>query len=253
MPPVELGEKEYAVWRVVYRLGRCSVRQVHESLCPGGELAFLFVVLCLDAMLVPTLPELFVLLFALENPSNVGWVLLLLVVVVVAELTGNGILYFVVKRLGLPKLFDKAMKKWVSFLAVHDERVILVNRVAPILPFVGAVVATMKWNPRKSFLYIFVGGAAKYTALLTFVLVFNQVFDPNTARNATISMILAIVIVSFVQGYFAKQKHLGPVAARVAHLSEKSPLVAPAAAPDGEDHGKGGGGSNENKEQPGEA
>lgn len=188
-------------------------------------------------MLVPTLPELFVLLFALENPSNLGWVLLLFVVVVVAELTGNGILYLVVKRYGLPRLFDKAMKKWVGFLALHDERIILVNRVAPILPFVGAVVATMKWNPRKSFLFIFIGGAAKYAALLAFVLVFNQVFDPNTARNVTISMILAIVIVSFVQGYFAKQKHLGPVAKRVAHISEKPIGNTPSPTPDGQDHG----------------
>ena len=219
--------------------------QFFRSFGPGGELAFLFVVLCLDAMLVPTLPELFVLLFALENPSNVGWILLLLVVVVAAELTGNGILYVTVKRFGLPRLFEKAMKKWVGFLALHDERIILVNRVAPILPFVGAVVATMKWNPRKSFLYIFIGGAAKYAALLAFVLVFNQVFDPNTARNVTISMILAIIIVSFIQGYFAKQRHLGPVAARVAHISEKSAFVPPAATSNDEEHPSHGTGSKE--------
>ncbi len=219
--------------------------QFFRGFGPGGELVFLFVILCLDAMLVPTLPELFVLLLMLEFPGNIGWGLLLLVVVVAAELTGNGILYFIFKKMPIPKIFEKTMKKWVGFLAVHDERIILVNRVAPILPFVGAFVATMKWNPRKSFFYIFVGGSAKYAVLLTFVIAFNQVFDPGTARNATISMILAIIIVSFVQGYFARKKHLGPVASRVAHISERSALIPPAGTANDEEHGAHGTGGKE--------
>lgn len=219
--------------------------QFFRSFGPGGELVFLFVILCLDAMLVPTLPELFVLVLMLEYPGNIGWGVLLLAVVVAAELTGNAILYYIVKKVRLPRILEKTAKKWVGFLAVHDERIILVNRVAPILPFVGAFVAMMKWNPRKSFFYIFVGGTAKYSVLLAFVIVFNQVFDASTARNVTISMILAIIIVSFVQGYFARKKHLGPVAARVAHISEKSAFVPPAATANDEEHPSHGTGSKE--------
>jgi membrane protein DedA with SNARE-associated domain len=219
--------------------------QFFRGFGPGGELAFLFAILCLDAMLVPTLPELFVLALMLEFPGNIGWGLLLLTVVVAAELTGNGILFYIFRKMRMPKMIEKTMKKWVGFLAVHDERIILVNRVAPILPFVGAFIAMMKWNPRKSFFYVLVGGSAKYSVLLAFVFIFNQVFDPDTARNATISMILAIVIVSFVQGYFARKKHLGPVAARVAHISEKSAFVPPAATAKDDEHGAHGTGGKE--------
>jgi len=50
MPPVELGEKEYAVWRVVYRLGRCSVRQVHEAVGVPREVAYTTVATMLDRL-----------------------------------------------------------------------------------------------------------------------------------------------------------------------------------------------------------
>ncbi len=207
-----------------------------EGFGPGGKLVFLFVVLCLDAMLFPALPELFVMGFYATDPT-LEWGIVLLAVVIVAELSGNGLLYLSVKRFGLPKFLEKTMKSWMGFLVVRDERVILVNRVAPILPFVGAFVATMKWNPKRAFLYIFAGGAVKYAILIAFVGVFFQLFDGNTARNATISAIMALIIVSFVQGYFARKKHLGPVAARVAHLGDKSLAGAPAGAAHQEEHG----------------
>ena len=203
-----------------------------------GLLVFLFVILCLDAMLVPTLPELFVMgFYAAHQPTPTpAWGVTLLAVVLAAELTGNGILYLAVRRRGLPKFIDKAMKKWVGFLIVQNERIILVNRVAPVLPFVGAFIATMKWNPRKSFLYIFVGGAVKYAVLIALVGVLFAFFNGPTARNVTVALILVIVGVSFAQSHFAKRKHLGPVANRVAHFHDKS-AVAAAAAPAGEEHG----------------
>lgn len=197
-------------------------------------------------MLVPTLPELFVMGFYMENPS-LEWGLLLLAVVVLAELTGNGILYLYVRRFRLPRLFERAMQKWVGFLMVHDERIILVNRVAPILPFVGAFIATMKWKPRRAFFYIFLGGAIKYSILIALVGVLYQVFDGTTARNATVALIGAIIIVSFIQSHLARKKHLGPLAARVAHISERSVEVAPAGAAKGEEDAPHGAGD---KEQP---
>ena len=41
--------------------------------------------------------------------------------------------------------------------AVSDERIILVNRVVPVVPLMGAFIATMKWDPRKSLFYVFIG------------------------------------------------------------------------------------------------
>jgi len=50
MPPVELGEQEYAVWRVVYRLGRCSVRQVHAAVGVPRDVAYTTVATMLDRL-----------------------------------------------------------------------------------------------------------------------------------------------------------------------------------------------------------
>jgi membrane protein DedA with SNARE-associated domain len=195
-------------------------------------------------MFVPTLPELFVMGFYATNP-DLEWGLTLLAVVIVAEFCGNGMLFLLVRRFGLPHFLKKPMKKWMGFLMVKDERVILVNRVAPVLPFVGAFIATMKWDVKKSFIYIFVGGAVKYAVLITFVGIFFAAFEAEVARNATISAILAIIIVSFVQSYFASRKLLGPVAKRVAHLHEESSVVPPPAPTKDEEHGGDAGGANE--------
>jgi len=50
MSPVELGEQEYAVWRVVYRLGRCSVRQAHEAVGVPRDVAYTTVATMLDRL-----------------------------------------------------------------------------------------------------------------------------------------------------------------------------------------------------------
>lgn len=200
---------------------------------PGGELIFLFTVLCIDALLVPTLPELFVMGFYASNPTPM-WGLTLLGVVIAAEISGNGILYLAVRRFGLPEFLESRMRRWVQFLVVHDERIILVNRVAPIIPFVGAFIATQKWDVRRSFFYIFIGGAVKYTLLIGFVSIFFLYFEAKTARNVTLVAIAALIAVSLVQGHMARKRHLGPVATKVAHLGEHGAHASTAGKPDGE-------------------
>lgn len=205
---------------------------------PAGLLAFLFTVLCLDAMLVPTLPEFFVMAFYTARPSF-EWGVTLLVVVVVAELAGNGIVFTLVRRFGMPKFLKRKMEQWTGLLVVKDERIILVNRVAPILPFAGAFIAVMKWDVRRAFLYIFVGGAIKYALLIAFAGVISIVYPPATARNVTLAAIILLVAVSIVQGQLAKKKHMGPVATRVAHLGEGS-SAAPLAPGGGKGEGAAG-------------
>lgn len=192
-----------------------------------GLLAFLFTVLCLDAMLIPTLPEFFVMAFFATNPTF-EWGVTLLAVVTVAELSGNALVFTLVRRFGMPKFLKRKMEQWTGFLVVKDERIILVNRFAPILPFAGAFIAVMKWDVKRAFLYIFIGGAIKYALLIAFVGFFYLYYPPATARNVTLVFIVALVAISVIQGQRAKKKHLGPVATRVAHLGDASSAPAPA-------------------------
>jgi len=217
-----------------------------ESLGPVGLMAFLFAVFFLDAMAVPMLPEFFVMVFFASNPSY-GWAATLLAVVCVAEVSSNYFLYAVVKRRGLPHFLEKRMKLWVSFLIVSDERLILVNRVVPVVPFMGAFIATMNWNVRKSLAYVAVGGAVKYALLMVFVGIAFQWFERGTARNVTLLLIVAVVAISMVQSHRARRKHLGPVASRVAHLGDHS-SGAVAAAADPQDH-EGDSGSKDGQEK----
>lgn len=211
-----------------------QVLHYFEGFGPIGLLAFLFAVFFLDAMLVPTLPELFVMAFFASNPS-LGWGVTLLAVVCAAEVASNYFLYAIVKRRGLPRFFQKKMKKWIAFLIVSDERLILVNRVVPVVPIMGAFIALMNWDLRKSLLFVLVGGAVKYAILMAFVTVAFGLFEGPTARNATLVLILVVVGVSMLQSYRARHKHLGPVASAVAHLGEPS-SGAVAAAADAKDH-----------------
>ncbi len=190
-----------------------------------GLLAFLFTVLCLDAMLVPTLPEFFVMAFFAANPTF-EWGVTLLAVVTVAELSGNAIVFALVRRFGMPKFLKRKMEQWTGFLVVKDERIILVNRFAPILPFAGAFIAVMKWDVKRAFLYIFIGGGIQDALLIAFVGLFYIYYPPATARNVTLVFIVALVAISVIQGQRAKKKHLGPVATRVAHMGEGSSAAA---------------------------
>src|SRR2546428_2923795 len=66
----------------------------------------------------------------------------------------------------MPRWLEGAMKKWTSFLLVQDERVILMNRAVPVIPMVGAFIATLGWDYRRSMAYVAIGGLAKYAILL---------------------------------------------------------------------------------------
>lgn len=185
-------------------------------------------------MVVPTLPELFVMgFFAAEVPGpSLAWGATLLAVVMAAEVTGTLLLFLLIRRFGLPEFLETRMRLWVQFLVVHDERIILVNRVAPVVPFLGAFIATLDWDLRRCLTYVVVGGAVKYSVLLAFVAFLFVQFDPTTASNITLIAIVSLVGVSLVQGQLARKRHLGPVAAKVAHLGDRSAAPSPPAPKD---------------------
>jgi membrane protein DedA with SNARE-associated domain len=187
-------------------------------------------------MLVPSLPELFVMGFFASRPT-LSWGITLLAVVCTAEVASNAVLYWFVKRSGLPPYIEHRMRQWVDFLIVSDERVILMNRVAPVIPFMGAFIATMNWDVRKSFFYVFLGSLAKYAVLMALVSVLFVYFEKNTARNFTLIAIIALVAVSFVHGHYAKERRLGPSASRSKLAGDVSRLAAATPGEDDKRHG----------------
>lgn len=175
-----------------------------EFLGPMGTLVALFLVFVIDAAVIPALPELAVVLSFLFRGPGVdpfGWALLLLFMAVGGELVGNTLMYLwvrklVVERGRLPKVLERAMRGWTHLLIVPDERIILVNRIAPVVPFVGAFIAILRWSYPKSAAFIAIGAAVKYSLLLVLVGYLGLLYDPNTATVITIAAVIVLVAVS---------------------------------------------------------
>ncbi|MBO5547833.1 MAG: hypothetical protein J5920_03640 [Candidatus Methanomethylophilaceae archaeon] len=172
-----------------------------------GILICIFLLFLLDALLVPTVPELF---FILAIGANTSWEFSLLVLVVgfAGEMVGVFFLYNVVKRTGLPKRVDKALKKYINFLIVSDEKVMLINRIAPMVPFTGAVMAAMRkrWDVRKCLLWLVIGYVFKYGLIMLFGQTATTYFEGGTSRTVMLIAIIAMIVVSAVVAFIRKKK-----------------------------------------------
>lgn len=186
---------------------------------PGGLLAAMFFIFLLDAAIFPALPELFIVVFYQELVYTWSWSAVpaaasLLVLALAGDLCGNAVMYAIVRwfhaRGHVPKFIEKAMKTWTSFLAVRDERIILVNRLAPAVPFTGAFIAICGWSLRRSLAYVLLGGVLKYVLLLVFVVGLGLAFEPSTARNVTLVAVIVLVAASLAAGWYRRSHREAP-------------------------------------------
>ena len=189
-----------------------------DILGPGGRLVALFLLFVIDAALFPALPELFFVLTYAFRPAGTDpttWGLLLVALAVAGEAVGNSALYLFVKRAlietgHMPPRLEKLMRRWIGFLLVRDERVILLNRVAPVVPLVGAFIAACRWDFRKSLSYVVAGALAKYGILLVLVGLIGVAYDEATARWITVGFVILLVAASAVGSVLYRRRE-GPV------------------------------------------
>ncbi len=168
-------------------------------------LACIFIIFYIDAIIFPTLPELFAVIIFMAIPE--AWFgLAILATIAVAEVLGLTTLYLVVKKIRVPQMIEKAVCRYRDFLMFRDERMILVNRIAPILPFLGAFVCLCNWSYRRSLAYTLVGGMVKYGVIIALSGAFFAYFSSGTAQTVTIVMILMIIAVSLVISFSRRRK-----------------------------------------------
>ncbi len=176
-----------------------------------GLVLCIFLIFLLDALLIPTLPELFFVL-AFIGGANYGHPLLfgveLLIAALIAEQIGIFSLYLVVKKYNhkIPKKIQSALDKYTQFLVVSDEKLLLLNRVAPMLPFAGAFVAILNWSVPKSAFYIAIGCIVKFGFIMMLSNFFYNYFQSEESQIITIVMILAVIAVSIILSFFVKKK-----------------------------------------------
>ena len=183
-----------------------------------GLLIAIFLIFMVDSMVIPTLPELFTIAFYLQYGSlglePLTWAAAILLMAVLGEIAGNGSIYLAVSRLlvqkkRMPRLIDRAVKAWSQFLIVRGERVILVNRFAPAVPFLGVFIAVCSWRVKLSFLYIVVGSVVKYSLLLALVGWLSIEYDPQLAQWLTLAAVIVIVALSVAAAMIRRRRILG--------------------------------------------
>ena len=175
-----------------------------------GVLLCIFLIFLLDALLVPTLPELFFILGFMagaEHNTPIVFGCELLLMAILAELVGILSLYYVVKHIRISKKIEKLVDTYTKFLVMGDERLLLLNRIAPMIPFAGAFIAIAKWDLKKSIFYIVLGCVLKYGVIMLLSNMFLDFFSSDQAQLFMIIMIVVVIAVSMVLSIVVKKRH----------------------------------------------
>lgn len=171
-----------------------------------GVLLCLFLIFFIDAVIFPMLPEVFFMIaFFYDMSFEFG--ILVLLAAGLGEMLGVTLLYLVVERIGVPERVRRVCKKYVNFLAVSDERIFLVNRFAPMIPFSGAFMSMIdEWSFKKCMFYNMLGYLIKYGIILVLAGLFLISFDRALAQNLSIVLVMVVIAISFMAAYIRKKK-----------------------------------------------
>ena len=172
-----------------------AIYQSFGPLGTSGMLLCIFLLFYIDAIVFPTLPELFTIIIFMAVPE-LWFAGLILLTIAVAELAGLTTLYTIVNNINVPERISSAVNKYRRFLLLSDERMIIVNRFAPVLPFMGAFVAICGWSFRKAAVYTLVSGMVKFGAILALANLFYVFFSGSMAETFTIIMVLVVLAIS---------------------------------------------------------
>ena len=175
---------------------------------PGVAL-MVFLAFLLDATLVPFLPEIFIILGFSYDPSP-SFAVLLISVSIMAEWLGNCILYFVVKNIRVPKKIRSVANKYIGILLISDERMLLVNRIAPMIPYSGAFIALVdNWKLSRALAYLALGCVLKYGLILSMSSVFYAYFSSNMASIMMIVFVIVILLLSLILSHVRRSRIFG--------------------------------------------
>ncbi len=172
----------------------------------AGVVAMVFVAFLVDATVFPFLPEIFIIIGFAYEPTP-GFAVILLLTAIIAECLGNTLLYCVVQRFGLPRKLKRVMNKYVSILIVSDERMMLLNRIAPIIPYSGAFISVIEsWKLSRALFYIVIGCILKYGLILSMSTFFYSYFTSDVAQYVMIGFVVLILAISLIASYIRKRR-----------------------------------------------
>ncbi len=183
---------------------------IYGAFGPYGDIGMLlcvFLIFLIDAFIFPTLPELFFVIGFIYQPT-LAFGLQLLAAAVIAEVIGFTTLYWVVEHIRVPQRIKNIADKYIKFLIVNDERIFLINRIAPMIPFAGAFISLIdEWKFSKAMFYIVIGCILKYGMIMLMSNFFFEYFSSDDATLYTLLFVFIIIIASFIATYIKKKRN----------------------------------------------
>ena len=160
---------------------------------PAVAVALVFL---LDGIGIPLMPEIAVLLaFSLHPTLGAG--LGLLGIVVIMEVFASLLLYCMVRFIGMPSRIERLLAGYSKSLLLNDERLLLLNRVIPVLPMSGAFIHLRRWRLGRSFAFLALGSFAKYGLLLLVAGTARSYFQSGTALLVGFSLAGVFLAISW--------------------------------------------------------
>ena len=185
-----------------------DIINVFASLGDLGMLLALVVIIWIDGTAFPTLPEVWMIFVYGVHPDSFVWGATLVLTASAASLLGNFTLYALVKVAKLPKWIQKKMKQYTDFLIVKDEKLLLLNRLAPIVPYTGAFIAVCNWNLKKSAIYILASALVKFSIIVLISWASFESVKDEIAPWLSLVVIIIILVSSIIASFVYKKRRL---------------------------------------------
>jgi hypothetical protein len=179
---------------------------VFAGLGDAGMLLAMAIIILVDGVGFPTLPEVWMVFIFGAHPDSFAWGALLVLVSTLASLGGNFTLYSFVKLVKVPRRVKRIMQLYLNFIIVHDERVLLLNRAAPILPYTGAFMAVSNWNLKKCALYLMIGAMAKSSLVVVIAWLSFDNLRAEIAPWVSLGLVLTVLLISLTVSFIYKKR-----------------------------------------------
>jgi len=183
-----------------------DIISLFASLGEVGMLLSLFVIIMIDGVLFPTLPEVWIVFIFGAQADLFSWGIVIILIASLSSLAGIFTLYGAVKMAGMPKWIQKRMRQYTQFLIIKDERLLLLNRIAPLVPYTGAFMAVCNWHPRKSAIYVMIGALAKFSVVVIISWLSFDNLRKEVAPWVSLGMVAIILLASLVLSVIYKKK-----------------------------------------------
>ncbi len=185
-----------------------DIISLFASLGDFGMLIAIVVIILIDGAAFPTLPEVWMVWIFGVHPESMSWAAILVVVASAASLLGNFTLYSFVRLVRLPHWLQKKMRQYTNFLLVHDERLLLLNRIAPILPYTGAFIAVCKWNLKKSAVFIFTSALLKFTIIVLISWASFESLKSEVAPWVSLGFVATFLTASIIASFAYRRRNI---------------------------------------------